>query len=250
MILEWGGSSACSYAGNYVPQLSNLIYDSNKAGVNPPINFQGFVVGNPTFDFNLIGNQYLPLMHYHGLLSIDMYEAALQTCNGTFSPPPNQQYVQFVAEEVRSRLAANASHSVRRCASLLQSYSSQWYGVNPYQIEGACLGDGPDPHGGCFTQAFLSAQHRSSSSATRSSSAPTRARGHPHQPPAPASHHSSLSLGQTFIPCINVDGIRKYLNQPSVQAALHVSPQAHQPWDACSGRFPSLILFRAASASF
>lgn len=54
--------------------------------------------------------------------------------------------------------------------------------INPYNIYAPCLGGGPDPHGGCFT------------------------------------HGSALSAGpqsQTFVPCIAIDYVVKYVNQVS-----------------------------------
>uniref|UniRef100_A0A5B6ZE46 Carboxypeptidase n=1 Tax=Davidia involucrata TaxID=16924 RepID=A0A5B6ZE46_DAVIN len=39
-----------SYAGHYVPQLSQIIYERNKGIKNPVINFKGFLVGNAVTD--------------------------------------------------------------------------------------------------------------------------------------------------------------------------------------------------------
>ncbi|KAJ6772941.1 CARBOXYPEPTIDASE [Salix koriyanagi] len=39
-----------SYAGHYVPQLSQIVYQKNKGIKNPVINFKGFLVGNAVTD--------------------------------------------------------------------------------------------------------------------------------------------------------------------------------------------------------
>ncbi|KAG0496355.1 hypothetical protein HPP92_001046 [Vanilla planifolia] len=69
-----------SYAGHYVPQLSQLVYRNNKLDKNPSINLKGFLVGNAvTDDYNDdIGvNEY---WWTHGLISDDTYHKLMASC--------------------------------------------------------------------------------------------------------------------------------------------------------------------------
>ncbi|KAJ4832942.1 hypothetical protein Tsubulata_036702 [Turnera subulata] len=71
-----------SYAGHYVPQLAELIYDRNKDRTNYPlINLKGFIVGNPeTNDYY----DYKGLLEYawsHSVVSDQVYYKARQVCD-------------------------------------------------------------------------------------------------------------------------------------------------------------------------
>ncbi|KAF9590956.1 hypothetical protein IFM89_000501 [Coptis chinensis] len=66
-----------SYAGHYVPQLSQLVYERNKGIQNPILNFKGFMVGNAVIDDY---NDYVGTFEYwwtHGLIS----DATFKTLN-------------------------------------------------------------------------------------------------------------------------------------------------------------------------
>ncbi|WVZ15237.1 hypothetical protein V8G54_012803 [Vigna mungo] len=63
-----------SYAGHYVPQLSQVIYRKNKGMENPDINFKGFMVGNAVIDDY---HDYIGTFEYwwvNGLISDDTYK--------------------------------------------------------------------------------------------------------------------------------------------------------------------------------
>ncbi|KAI3469250.1 hypothetical protein Pfo_025913 [Paulownia fortunei] len=71
-----------SYAGHYVPQLAELVYDRNKNRKKYPyINLKGFIVGNPeTNDYF----DYKGLLEYawsHSVISDQDYDKARQACN-------------------------------------------------------------------------------------------------------------------------------------------------------------------------
>jgi hypothetical protein len=94
----------------------------------PGFNFQGFMVGNPSF-CEQDGEQYFGFMCSHGLCSQSTYSAAFTACNGTFnSPSPSAQ-----------------------CTQLLKGMQEQFIYINPYNIEGACNGP-PSLDGSCLTQ--------------------------------------------------------------------------------------------------
>lgn len=71
-----------SYAGHYVPQLAELVYDRNtKPAEYPHINLKGFIVGNPETDDYY---DYKGLLEYawsHAVISDQEYESAKQVCN-------------------------------------------------------------------------------------------------------------------------------------------------------------------------
>ncbi|XP_024990476.1 serine carboxypeptidase-like 27 [Cynara cardunculus var. scolymus] len=69
-----------SYAGHYVPQLSQIIVRLNKGVKNPEINFKGFLVGNPLLDdyHDNIGT--FEFWWNHGLISDTTYQILNETC--------------------------------------------------------------------------------------------------------------------------------------------------------------------------
>nr|GMD30206.1 serine carboxypeptidase-like 27 [Ipomoea batatas] len=70
-----------SYAGHYVPQLSQLVYERNKGIENPIINFKGFMVGNAVIDDY---HDYIGTFEYwwtHGLISDSTYEVLNKYCD-------------------------------------------------------------------------------------------------------------------------------------------------------------------------
>ncbi|XP_057959081.1 serine carboxypeptidase-like 33 [Malania oleifera] len=71
-----------SYAGHYVPQLAELIYERNKQGAKyPSINLKGFIVGNPETDNYY---DYKGLLEYawsHSVISDEDYNKTKQVCD-------------------------------------------------------------------------------------------------------------------------------------------------------------------------
>ncbi|KAK9124308.1 hypothetical protein Sjap_013910 [Stephania japonica] len=78
-----------SYAGHYVPQLSQLVYRKNKGIENPIINFKGFMVGNAVTDDY---HDYVGTFEYwwtHGLISDSTYRILRVTCDNGYSEHPS-----------------------------------------------------------------------------------------------------------------------------------------------------------------
>ncbi|XP_020397540.1 serine carboxypeptidase 2 isoform X2 [Zea mays] len=69
-----------SYAGHYVPQLSQLVYRNNKGIEKPILNFKGFMVGNAVIDdyHDFIGT--FEYLWTHGLISDETYEKLRLAC--------------------------------------------------------------------------------------------------------------------------------------------------------------------------
>ncbi|CAO2199108.1 unnamed protein product [Urochloa humidicola] len=78
-----------SYAGHYVPQLSQLVYQNNKGIDKPILNFKGFMVGNAVIDDY---HDYIGTFEYwwtHGLISDETYEKLRITCEHEVSEHPS-----------------------------------------------------------------------------------------------------------------------------------------------------------------
>ncbi|XP_065874639.1 serine carboxypeptidase 1-like [Euphorbia lathyris] len=73
-----------SYAGIYVPTLSFNVVQGIKAGVQPVLNFKGYLIGNgvtdSTFEDELIS--LVPFAHGMGLISNNIYEDVQANCYG------------------------------------------------------------------------------------------------------------------------------------------------------------------------
>ncbi|XP_049514316.1 lysosomal protective protein-like [Dermacentor silvarum] len=71
-----------SYAGVYVPLLTQRLLLSNPPGIN----LKGYAIGNGAVDFELYGKAILFFAYYHGLLGDDLWnEITSNCCNGTVS---------------------------------------------------------------------------------------------------------------------------------------------------------------------
>ncbi|KAM7263591.1 hypothetical protein ACFE04_001274 [Oxalis oulophora] len=71
-----------SYAGHYVPQLSELIYDNNKkVSKDEYINFRGFMIGNALMDDETDQRGMLDYAWDHAVISDRVYKNAKRACN-------------------------------------------------------------------------------------------------------------------------------------------------------------------------
>lgn len=80
-----------SYAGHYVPQLSQLVYRNNKGIQKPTINFKGFMVGNGVTDDY---HDYVGTFEYwwtHGLISDETYHDLNTKCDMQESMHPSDE---------------------------------------------------------------------------------------------------------------------------------------------------------------
>lgn len=70
-----------SYAGHYVPQLAELIYERNKDREYQYINFKGFIVGNPETDDHYDMKGLVEYAWSHTVISDQLYEHINSVCN-------------------------------------------------------------------------------------------------------------------------------------------------------------------------
>ncbi|CAN1257984.1 Serine carboxypeptidase-like 27 [Linum perenne] len=83
-----------SYAGHYVPQLSQVIHEKNIGVKNPVINFKGFLVGNAVTDDY---HDYIGTFEYwwtHGLISDSTYKTLRFSCDKGSSQHPSSDCVK------------------------------------------------------------------------------------------------------------------------------------------------------------
>ncbi|KAG6763564.1 hypothetical protein POTOM_030989 [Populus tomentosa] len=83
-----------SYAGHYVPQLSQVVYQKNKGIKNPVINFKGFLVGNAVTDdyHDFVGT--FEYWWTHGLISDSTYQTLRVTCDFESSTHPSVECIK------------------------------------------------------------------------------------------------------------------------------------------------------------
>ncbi|KAK9115543.1 hypothetical protein Sjap_014490 [Stephania japonica] len=80
-----------SYAGHYVPQLAEAIYDANAvASSNNHINLKGFLIGNALLDDETDQKGMIEYAWDHAVISDRVYHEILNKCNFS-SPKPSDQ---------------------------------------------------------------------------------------------------------------------------------------------------------------
>ncbi|MED6132788.1 hypothetical protein PIB30_022101 [Stylosanthes scabra] len=73
--------AADSYSGIPVPPITQEIADGNERGLEPRINLQGYILGNPVTS-GLEENDRIPYVHGMGLISDELYWSLKKNCNG------------------------------------------------------------------------------------------------------------------------------------------------------------------------
>ncbi|KAG7651555.1 Peptidase S10 serine carboxypeptidase [Arabidopsis thaliana x Arabidopsis arenosa] len=89
-----------SYSGLVVPATVQEISKGNYECCNPPINLQGYVLGNPLTDYAIDSNSRIPFAHGMALISDELYESLKKSCKGEYTNvhPRNTQCLKFVEE--------------------------------------------------------------------------------------------------------------------------------------------------------
>ncbi|CAN6938400.1 unnamed protein product [Brassica oleracea] len=121
-----------SYSGMVVPALVQEISKGNYQCCNPPINLQGYVLGNPMTERKTDDNHRIPYAHGMALISDELYESLKRICKGeyTYVDPLNT-----------------------KCLKLVEEYHKCIDGLNLYNIlQPWCKHENPD----CFKFCFCS----------------------------------------------------------------------------------------------
>ncbi|PKA54982.1 Serine carboxypeptidase-like 34 [Apostasia shenzhenica] len=71
-----------SYAGHYIPQLAEKIFDENKrASKEKYINLKGFMLGNAAIDAEADDRGMVDYAYHHGLISDELYKGVKEKCD-------------------------------------------------------------------------------------------------------------------------------------------------------------------------
>ncbi|KAL4587898.1 hypothetical protein LXL04_000774 [Taraxacum kok-saghyz] len=105
-----------SFAGIYIPTLSNQVIKGINNGEKPTLNFKGYIIGNGVCDDVFDGNAFVPFARGMGLISEYMYQDTKKECNGTFYKPPTL-----------------------KCEMKLDKVDQHFEGLNMYNIIGKCF---------------------------------------------------------------------------------------------------------------
>ncbi|KAL5556771.1 hypothetical protein UlMin_039007 [Ulmus minor] len=73
-----------SYSGMVVPIVAEEIAKSIEAGHIPAINFQGYLLGNPSTDQTIDKNSKVPFAHRMALIPDELYKSAKRACKGQY----------------------------------------------------------------------------------------------------------------------------------------------------------------------
>ncbi|XP_002269439.2 serine carboxypeptidase-like 7 [Vitis vinifera] len=73
-----------SYSGIVAPILIKDILHGLEVGLQPKIELQGYLLGNPLTDYLIDDNSRIPYAHRVSLISDGLYKAAKETCNGDY----------------------------------------------------------------------------------------------------------------------------------------------------------------------
>ncbi|XP_044474612.1 serine carboxypeptidase-like 17 isoform X2 [Mangifera indica] len=74
-----------SYSGITVPALAQRISNENEKDIQPPINLQGYILGNPLTEPIVEQNSVIPFAHGMGLISDELYHSLQRTCGGQYA---------------------------------------------------------------------------------------------------------------------------------------------------------------------
>ncbi|KAF8704912.1 hypothetical protein HU200_031155 [Digitaria exilis] len=128
-----------SYAGHYVPQLSQLIYRNTKGIKNPVLNFKGFMVGNAVIDDH---NDYIGTFEYwwtHGLISDKTYEKLRLACESDVAQHPSKA-CQEILEVASSEEGNIDTYSIYAPICKKTSLNKRWLPWLPRGYD-PCIGD-------------------------------------------------------------------------------------------------------------
>jgi len=183
-----------------------------------------FFVQFPQFaknDFYIAGESYAG--HYIPQLALKVLQGnqngnTFINLKGTLSGNPStnneldaQYYLPFLAQHAlaslddfqKAEIACGGNYVTNSSVACKQAINNIFVRIttriNPYNVYAPCVGLGPSSPGYCFTQNLLEGKLKS----------------------------------QTFIPCIDINSTRNYMNRQDVRKAIFVSDKVSY-WDVCS----------------
>ncbi|KAH7430547.1 hypothetical protein KP509_08G003500 [Ceratopteris richardii] len=200
-----------SYAGVYVPTAVEEIVMGIQNGVEPLVNLKGYLIGNGVTDEAFDGDALVPFVHGMGLISNQLYEETVSSCNGSYSNPTDSA-----------------------CIAKLDKIDEEIDVLNIYDILEPCYHD-------MSLQAVMDIDNLPKSFrrlGDTKRTLPTRrrmfGRAWPLRSPVRAGLVPSWpSLGLT-VPCLDFEIANRWLNHPAVREAIHAQPvSAIGIWTVC-----------------
>ncbi|CAM8901460.1 unnamed protein product [Rhodiola kirilowii] len=73
-----------SYAGKFIPLVTQKVLERNMAGARPSLNLKGYFAGSPAADETKNSNYKIVFAHKLALVSDELYERLKVSCNGTY----------------------------------------------------------------------------------------------------------------------------------------------------------------------
>ncbi|KAM6545894.1 hypothetical protein CsatB_026630 [Cannabis sativa] len=189
-----------SYAGHYVPQLSEVIFDQNKRlAKRNYINLKGFMIGNALMDDETDQNGMIEYAWNHAVISDSLYDGIRRKCN--FSDD------QQVGDHNECSVLMNKYFDVYKIIDMYSLYTPKCVIIN--NTKKIITTSANNNHHSPVFQRF------------RTNHLFSESRGW-HKRPA------------GYDPCAS-DYSEAYFNRPDVQAALHANiTKISYPWTHCS----------------
>ncbi|RCV41071.1 hypothetical protein SETIT_9G106700v2 [Setaria italica] len=127
-----------SYAGKMTPLIAQHVSEGIEEMQYPLINLKGYLVGNPLTGDKIDDNSRIPYCHSFGIISDQIYEAALINCRGDYVNPTNKlcanvgQTINDLMSEVDNEgildpVCPSASPKPRRDALRRKSLAEEHY---------------------------------------------------------------------------------------------------------------------------
>lgn len=101
-----------SYSGMIVPAVALEISKGNENGLEPSINLQGYLLGNPSTDGSIDDNHRIPFAHGMGLIPDELYESLKRSCGGQYQnvDPRNKMCAGYIAAYQKCVSGINFAH--------------------------------------------------------------------------------------------------------------------------------------------
>ncbi|KAH7372438.1 hypothetical protein KP509_17G004300 [Ceratopteris richardii] len=102
-----------SYAGHYIPQLSDLIMNYNRNPIhNFSLNLRAIAIGNPLLNYGLDTNATYSFLWSRGVISDETYEGIKTLCEFSHGYPANEDSLDMMGRYLTYATVRGASHMV------------------------------------------------------------------------------------------------------------------------------------------
>ncbi|KFK27639.1 hypothetical protein AALP_AA8G409500 [Arabis alpina] len=187
-----------SYAGHYVPQLSEVIYNENKiASKNDFINFKGLMIGNALLDDETDQKGMIDYAWDHAVISDELYKKVNQECD------------------------FKLAHVSKECDLALDKYFNVYKILDMYSLYSPnCV---PTPKNSSISHSVAGNRHLPAY------------RGF-FRPRLVSNNEGWRRMAAGYDPCAS-EYTEKYMNRRDVQKALHANvTKLSYPWTHCSDK--------------